>query len=81
VRKTHPWFRTKLADRTDKIVTRCCLRATLECCLFEKSGLADEITSTSTTPERTKEAVKRYSVLSGELKQIRSELARIRGRE
>ena len=47
---------------------------------LEKSGLAAVIASRSTTPEHTKEAVKRYSVLIAELRKIQSELEQIRGR-
>ena len=56
------------------------LRALLVCNRIEKAELSTEISSTSVTPERRKEAIKRYSEVVAELRTISHDLGILTGR-
>lgn len=56
------------------------LRAQVACSRLERAGLSIEINSTSTTPERKKEATTRYSEVVATLRKAETELERMRDR-
>jgi hypothetical protein len=56
------------------------LHALLVCNRIEKAGLAAEISSASTTPERKKEAINRYAQVVTELRIIGHDLGILTGR-
>jgi hypothetical protein len=55
-------------------------RALLICCQIESAGLSAEVHSSFATPERKRDALKRYSEVVAELRTISSGLRRLTGR-